>query len=168
MTRPPFEVADIIRAHVLSRVFRGKFVAGLRELHSAGKLAFHRNLEAFAAPAAFASMLRTLFRADWVVYAKRPWRSRARPALSRSHTHRVAISNHRLVALEDGEVAFRWRDLAHRTRRWPTRLALDEFLRRFFLHAPPRGFVLIGTSDRWPTAGARPCCRYASRSVGNS
>ena len=132
------------RRYVLSRVFRGKFVAGLRELHSAGKLAFHRNLEAFAAPAAFASMLRTLFRADWVVYAKRPFVG-AEHALRYlgCYTHRVAISNHRLVALEDGEVVFRWRDSAHKNKKRLMRLALDEFLRRFFLHVLPRGFVRI-------------------------
>jgi len=59
--------------HVLSRVFRGKFVARLRELHAAGKLGFHGDLMSLAAPAAFASLLRGLFRSDWVVYAKRPF-----------------------------------------------------------------------------------------------
>ena len=58
---------------VLSRVFRGKFVAGLRELHAAGKLGFHGGLVGLAAPAAFAAMLRGLFRFDWVVYSKRPF-----------------------------------------------------------------------------------------------
>jgi hypothetical protein len=128
---------------VLSRVFRGKCVAGLRQLHAAGKLGFHGKLAGLATPAAFAAMLRTLFRDDWVVYAKRPFGG-AEHALRYlgGYTHRVAISNHRLVALEDGQVVFRWRDSAHHKKRL-MRLALDEFLRRFFLHALPRGFVRI-------------------------
>jgi Putative transposase len=68
---------------------------------------------------------------------------RARVALSRCYTHRVAISNHRLVALEDGDVVFRWRDSAHKNKKRLMRLTLDEFLRRFFLHVLPRGFVRI-------------------------
>jgi hypothetical protein len=125
-------------------VFRGKFVAGLRALHAAGKLAFHARLESLAAPAAFAAMLRTLFREDWVVYAKPPFGG-AEHALRYlgCYTHRVAISNHRLIALENGEVIFRWRDSAHHNKKRLMRLALDEFLRRFFLHALPIGFVRI-------------------------
>src|SRR5450631_400045 len=129
---------------VLSRVFRGKFVAGLRELHATGKLGFHGGLVGLAAPAAFAAMLRGLFRSDWVVYAKRPFGG-AEHALRYlgCYTHRVAISNHRLVALEDGQVAFRWRDSAHKNKKRLMRLDLNEFLRRFFLHVLPRGFVRI-------------------------
>ena len=128
----------------LSRVFRGKFVAGLRELHAEGKLEFHGNLGSLATPTAFAVMLRTVFRADWVVYAKRPFGG-AEHALRYlgCYTHRVAISNHRLVALDHGDVVFRWRDSAHKNKKRLMRLALDEFLRRFFLHVLPRGFVRI-------------------------
>ena len=95
-------------------------------------------------PAAFAAMLRPLFRSDWVVYAKRPFGG-AEHVLRYlgCYTHRVAISNHRLVALEDEEVVFRWRDSAHHNKKRLTRLALDEFLRRFFLHVLPKGFVRI-------------------------
>jgi len=129
---------------VLSRVFRGKFVAGLRELHTAGKLGFHGGLTPLAASTAFAAMLRELFRSDWVVYAKRPFGG-AEHVLRYlgCYTHRVAISNHRLVALENDEVVFRWRDSAHKNKKRLMRLALDEFLRRFFLHVLPRGFVRI-------------------------
>jgi hypothetical protein len=89
-------------------------------------------------------MLRGLFRSDWVVYAKPPFGG-AEHALRYlgCYTHRVAISNHRLVALEDGEVVFRWRDSAHKNKKRLMRLPLDEFLRRFFLHVLPRGFVRI-------------------------
>jgi hypothetical protein len=138
--RPGF----FLPVRVLSRVFRGKFVAGLRELHAAGKLGFHGGLVGLAAPAAFAAMLRGLFRFDWVVYSKRPFGG-AEHALRYlgCYTHRVAISNHRLVALENGEVVFRWRDSAHKNKKRLMRLDLNEFLRRFFLHVLPRGFVRI-------------------------
>ena len=129
---------------VLSRVFRGKFVAGLRELHTAGKLGFHGKLAALAAPSAFAALLRRLFGSDWVVYAKRPFGGPEQVLRYLGcYTHRVAISNHRLVALENGEVVFRWRDSAHKNKKRLMRLELHEFLRRFFLHVLPKGFVRI-------------------------
>ena len=129
---------------VLGRVFRGKFVAGLRELHAAGKLGFHGGLVPLQAPQAFAAMLRPLYRSDWVVYSKRPFGG-AEHALRYlgCYTHRVAISNHRLVALADGRVTFRWRDSAHKNKKRLMSLTVEEFLRRFFLHVLPRGFVRI-------------------------
>ena len=89
-------------------------------------------------------MLRGLFRSDWVVYCKRPFGG-AEHVLHYlgAYTHRVAISNHRLVDLADGLVTFRWRDSAHKNKKRLMRLPLDEFLRRFFLHVLPRGFVRI-------------------------
>jgi hypothetical protein len=138
--RPGF----FLPVRLLSRVFRGKFVAGLRDLHAAGRLGFHGALAGLAAPASFAAMLRGLFREDWVVYAKPPFGG-VEHALRYlgCYTHRVAISNHRLIALEDGQVVFRWRDSAHHNKKRLMRLALHEFLRRFFLHVLPKGFVRI-------------------------
>src|ERR1035438_527928 len=129
---------------VLSRVFRGKFVAGLRKLHSEGQLGFHGTLAHLQSPRAFAAMLRSLFRCDWVVYSKRPFGG-AEHALRYlgCYTHRVAISNHRLVDLAEGQVTFRWRDSAHKNKKRLMRLPLEEFLRRFFLHVLPKGFVRI-------------------------
>jgi Putative transposase/Transposase zinc-binding domain len=129
---------------VLSRVFRGKFVAGLRQLHAAGQLGFHGALDHLRTPAAFAAFLRPLFRSDWVVYSKRPFGG-AEHALRYlgCYTHRVAISNHRLVSLEEGRVTFRWRDSAHKNKKRLMNLPVAEFLRRFLLHALPRGFVRI-------------------------
>ena len=129
---------------VLSRVFRGKFVAGLKAGFQAGALQFRGSLLHLAEPRAFASWLRTLFRQDWVVYAKRPFGG-PQHALQYlgAYTHRVAISNHRLVALEDGNVTFRWRDSAHGNKKKLMTLSADEFLRRFLLHLLPRGFVRI-------------------------
>ena len=129
---------------VLSRLFRGKFVAGLKSAFHASDLQFHGSLRYLAEPRAFRTWLRTLFRHDWVVYAKRPFGGpeHALRYLG-AYTHRVAISNHRLVALSDGNVTFRWRDSTHGNRKRIMSLPVDEFLRRFLLHLLPRGFVRI-------------------------
>ena len=125
-------------------MFRGKFVAGLRRLHADNKLGFHGKLTTLQSPKAFSAMLRTLFRTDWVVYSKRPFNS-AEHALHYlgCYTHRVAISNHRLVSLEEGRVTFRWRDSAHKNKKRIMSLTVEEFLRRFLLHVLPRRFVRI-------------------------
>jgi hypothetical protein len=125
-------------------VFRGKFVAGLKRAFQDGQLNFHGNLALLATPKTFAAWLRPLFRKDWVVYAKPPFGGPeyVLQYLGR-YTHRVAISNHRLVSLADGKVTFRWRDSAHGNEQKLLTLSLDEFLRRFLLHVLPEGFVRI-------------------------
>jgi hypothetical protein len=128
---------------VLSRVFRSKFVAGLRTLHGGNKLGFHEKLTTLQSPKAFSAMLRSLFRTDWVVYSKRPFGG-AEHALHYlgCYAHRIAISNHRLVSLAEGRITFRWRDSAHKNNKRIMSLTV-EFLRRFLLHVLPRGFVRI-------------------------
>src|SRR6266853_1558659 len=130
--------------NVLRKVFRGKFVDGLRKLHTENRLGFHGTLATLHNPKAFAAWLRPLFRSPWVVYSKRPFGG-AQHALRYlgQYTHRVAISNHRLVALADGIVTFRWRDSAHHNKKRLMTLPVNEFLRRFFLHVLPPGFVRI-------------------------
>ena len=130
--------------HVLRRVFRGKFVAGLKQAFQDRRLSFHGNLAALAQPKIFAAWLRPLFRKDWVVYSKPPFGGPeyVLQYLGR-YTHRVAISNHRLVSFADGKVTFRWRDSAHHNEQKLLTLSLDEFLRRFLLHLLPKGFVRI-------------------------
>src|SRR5882762_82203 len=129
---------------VLSRVFRGKFVAGLKRALQDGRLHFYGNLALLAEPKIFAAWLRPLFRKDWVVYAKPPFGGPeyVLQYLGR-YTHRVAISNHRLVSFVEGKVTFRWRDSAHHNEQKLLTLSLDEFLRRFLLHLLPKGFVRI-------------------------
>ena len=129
---------------VLSRVFRGKFVAALKRACSEGKLRFYGDLKPLVQPKIFSAWLRQLFRHDWVVYCKPPFRGpeHALRYLG-AYTHRVAISNHRLVALADGQVTFRWRDSAHKNKKSLMTLPVEEFLRRFLLHLLPRGFVRI-------------------------
>jgi hypothetical protein len=129
---------------VLKKVFRGKFVQGLKDLHAEHKLSFHGSLTPLQNPKMFAAWLRPLFRTPWVVYAKRPFGG-AQHALRYlgQYTHRVAISNHRLVSLDEGGVTFRWRDSAHKNKKRLMTLPVDEFLRRFLLHVLPPGFVRI-------------------------
>jgi len=130
--------------HVLRRVFRGKFVAALRQAFRDGLLSFQGDLTCLAQPKTFGAWLRPLFRKDWVVYAKPPFGG---PEYVLQYwgryTHRVAISNHRLVSFTEGKVTFRWRDSAHHNEQKLMTLSLDEFLRRFLLHVLPKGFVRI-------------------------
>jgi hypothetical protein len=129
---------------VLRRVFRGKFVAGLKSAFQHGQLRFSEDLALLAQPKIFASWLRPLFRKDWVVYCKPPFGGPeyVLQYLGR-YTHRVAISNHRLVSLADQKITFRWRDSADHNQHKLMTLSLDEFLRRFLLHLLPKGFVRI-------------------------
>jgi len=128
----------------LRRVFRGKFVAGLKSAFQHGQLHLSGDLALLAQPKFFAVWLRPLFRKDWVVYSKPPFGGPeyVLQYLGR-YTHRVAISNHRLVSLADGQVTFRWRDSADHNQKKLMTLSLDEFLRRFLLHLLPKGFVRI-------------------------
>jgi hypothetical protein len=129
---------------VLGIVFRGKFVAGLRNAFHQGELQFHGHLLPLAQPRAFAAWLRVLYRHDWVVYSKRPFGGPEHVLrYLGAYTHRVAISNSRLVALSEGNVTFRWRDSAHGNKKRLMTLAVEEFLRRFLLHLLPPGFVRI-------------------------
>jgi hypothetical protein len=129
---------------VLSRVFRGKFIAGLKTAFQAGALQFHGHLLPLVEPRAFASWLRVLFRHDWVVYSKPPFGGPEHVLrYLGAYTHRVAISNSRVVALANGHVTFRWRDSTHGNKKRLMSLPVDEFLRRFLLHLLPRGFVRI-------------------------
>ena len=129
---------------VLSRVFRGKFVAGLKLAFGQRKLLFPGSLKPLADEKAFHAFLRPLFRQDWVVYAKKPFGGPEHVLhyLAR-YTHRVAISNHRIVNLADGKVIFRWKDYAHKNKKRLMTVTAEEFLRRFLLHTLPRGFVRI-------------------------
>jgi predicted Zn-ribbon and HTH transcriptional regulator len=128
---------------VLSRVFRGKFVAGLKRAFRRKELAFFGAC-LLAQKKAFHTFLRTLFREDWVVYAKRPFGGPEHVLhyLAR-YTHRVAISNHRLIDLTDTHVTFLWKDYAHGSKPRTMTLIHEEFLRRFLEHVLPRGLPRI-------------------------
>src|SRR5213079_1088855 len=127
---------------VLRKVFRGKFVSVLERAFQNGQLNFHADLKLLANPKTFGAWLRPLFREKWVVYLKPPFGG---PAYALQYlgryTHRVAISNHRLVSFIDGQVTFR--DSAHHNQQKLKTLSVDKFLRRFLLHILPKGFVRI-------------------------
>jgi len=129
---------------VLRKVFRGKFVDALKEAFQNGQLNFHAELKLLANPKTFAAWLRPLFRGNWVVYLKPPLGGPeyVLQYLGR-YTHRVAISNHRLVSFADGQVTFRWRDSADGNKQKLLPLSVNEFLTRFLLHILPKGFVRI-------------------------
>ena len=147
-----FDHTQWIRSHsrfflpvdVLSPVFRGKFVAGLKRAFSSHQLAFHGKLKLLAAPKAFAAFLRPLFRHPWVVYCKPPFGGPEHVLkYLGSYTHRIAISNHRLISLDQDQVTFRWRDSAHGNKKRTLTISLTEFLRRFLLHVLPHRYVRI-------------------------
>ena len=131
---------------VLSRLFRRLFLEGLAALHAAGRLAFLGDLAPLADKRAFDAALAPLRRSEWVVYAKRPFAGpEAVLAYLARYTHRVAISNSRLIALDDKGVTFKWKDYRIKGRDRLKTMTLDahEFIRRFLLHVLPSGFHRI-------------------------
>jgi len=129
---------------VLAEVFRGKFVDGLRKAYAKGKLQLHGQFAPLNNERDFKAFVRSLYSTQWVVEVRPPFAGagKALEYLSR-YTHRVAISNQRLVSFQQGRVTFRWRDSAHGNRQRLMTLELYEFLRRFLLHVLPAGFHRI-------------------------
>jgi len=135
---------------VLSRLFRRRFLEELQRLHDTGALRFFGELAALAEHVAFRDWLAPLRKCEWVVYAKRPFAGpQAVLAYLSRYTHRVAISNSRLVAMDERGVSFRWKDYRAKedskgkARRKTMTLAPQEFMRRFLLHVLPGGFHRI-------------------------
>jgi Putative transposase/Transposase zinc-binding domain len=160
----PSRSSFFLPVKVLSRVFRGKFVAGLRRAFRNHQLLFYGECRPLAVEKNFVAFLRTLFQQDWIVYAKPPFGGPEHVLhyLAR-YTHRVAISNHRLLSVSDSEVSFRWSDYAHRSRPRIMTLSPEEFLRRFLQHVLPRSFPRIRYFG-WLANRARghllPLCRF--------
>jgi Putative transposase/Transposase zinc-binding domain len=147
--RPGF----FLSVRVLSRLFRRRFLEELQQLHDRGKLDFFGQHATLADAAAYRAWLAPLRKTEWVVYAKRPFAGpQAVLAYLSRYTHRVAISNRRLVAMDEHGVSFRWKDYRAnkssktdkgRTRHKTMTLAPEEFMRRFLLHVLPGGFHRI-------------------------
>ena len=138
--RPGF----FLPVRVLSRLYRRLFLEKLMAAHRAGKLRFSGDLGGLADVKAFGDHLGTLRRIEWVVYAKRPFAGPATVlAYLGRYTHRVAVSNRRLAALDETSVTFTWKDYAHGAAPRRMTLAADEFIRRFLLHVLPGGFQRI-------------------------
>ena len=129
---------------VVARLFRGKLLAALARARQRGQLQFAGPCAHLADPIAFARLQDDLYRKPWVVYCKPPFAGPEHVlAYLGRYTHRVALSNDRLLAVRDGRVRFRWRDYADGDRVKVMALDVDEFLRRFLLHVVPDGFVRI-------------------------
>ncbi|RWO72501.1 MAG: IS91 family transposase [Mesorhizobium sp.] len=148
---------------VLSRLFRRLFLEHLAKAFDAGQLKFFSDLQALSQRDAFRRYLAPLRKADWIIYAKPPFAGpeQVLDYVGR-YTHRVAISNNRLVAIEDGKVAFRWKDYRHGSRQKVMTVAADEFIRRFLLHVLPGGFHRIryyGFLGNRYRAQKLACCR---------
>ena len=130
--------------YALRKVFRGKVKEALKEAFAKGEIEFHGKLKYLSDPKVFNNFVRDLYRDNWVVHCKRPFGGpeQVLKYLGR-YTHRVAISNHRLVSFENEVVTFTWRDRAHGNVEKKLSLPAEEFLRRFLLHVLPKGFVRI-------------------------
>jgi hypothetical protein len=167
--RPGF----FLHVRVLSRLFRRLFLDGLMELHRAGQLAFFGDLAGLSAAKAFTTWLAPFRKSEWVVYAKPPFGGpKAVLAYLSRYTHRVAISNARLVSADTQTVAFRWKDYRIKSgdRQKVMRLATPEFIRRFLIHVLPpsrqiasqspagqwTGSTGSGITACWPVRPARP------------
>jgi hypothetical protein len=129
---------------VLSRIFRGKFIDGLRRAFKNNRLSFYGECLPLENEKSFAEFLRTLYRQDWVVYAKPPFGGpeHVLQYLAR-YTHRVAISNHRILSVDGTNVTFQWKDYSHHNKQRKMTLTCEEFLRRFLQHVLPKGFPRI-------------------------
>jgi hypothetical protein len=140
---------------VLSRVFRGKFVDSLKRAYRKKRIQFSRANAVLEQPKQFLSFLRRLFLKDWIVYAK-PAFGGAQQVLKYlgRYTHRVAISNHRLLAFDGERVTFRWKDYAHGNKQRKMTLTATEFMRRFIQHVLPRGFFAFVSLGFSPAAVA--------------
>jgi hypothetical protein len=138
--RPGF----FLPVNVLARLFRRLFLQGLERAFEKGKLSFHGACAFLAQPTAFNRLLKSVRAREWWVYAKPPFGGPAQVlAYLGRYTHRVAISNQRLLSLKHGQVTFSWRDNRQGQLRSTMTLSADEFMRRFLLHVLPRGFQRI-------------------------
>ena len=130
-----------VPVNVLARLFRRLFLAALARAYDHERLTFHGTITYLAQPLAFQRLLVSLRRREWWVYAKPPFGGPEQVlAYLGRYTHRVAISNHRLLALKDDRVTFSWKDYARGNQQRPMTLTAEEFIRRFLLHVLPRGF----------------------------
>jgi hypothetical protein len=148
----------LLPVRVLSRLFRRLFLTALADAHAAGRLRFFGEIAGLCCCAAFAGHLAPLWRKNWFVYAKPPF-SGPEAVLSylARYTHRVAIANSRLIALDERGVTFRYKDYRRngQARHSTMTLAADEFIRRFLLHVLPKGFHRIRHYGLLASAGCK-------------
>lgn len=133
-----------IPVRILSRKFRGKFLYYLKQLYGQNRLEFHGNQTYLSDDKEFEKLLSSLYSKEWVVYCKPPFKNAACVVeyLGR-YTHRVAISNKRIVSIEKNTVSFKWRDYKDDSKHKVMTISADEFIRRFLIHILPSGFMKI-------------------------
>jgi hypothetical protein len=133
-----------IPVRVMSTLFRGKFLAALKQMRQTGSLEYYGSAADLAEDRAFKSLLDSLYKTGWVVYAKAPMGGPAQVLkyLGR-YSHRIAISNRRILAISDGRVTFRYKDRQHNDQEKVMTLSVEEFVRRFLMHVLPAGFHKI-------------------------
>jgi hypothetical protein len=131
-----------IPVKVLSKLFRGKFLAFLAEVH--GKLKFFGSAVDLCVPKRFYALIAHMYRTNWVTYCKPPFENASNVIkYLGNYTHKIAISNSRIVKLEDGHVTFKWRDYKDGNKNKLMTVTAEEFIRRFMLHVLPPGFTRI-------------------------
>jgi len=140
----PSRKGFFLSVRVMSALFRGKFLAALKQMRQRGGLEYHGSAAVLVEDNAFKSMLRELYKTGWVVYAKAPMGGPAQVLkyLGR-YTHRIAISNRRILAIADGKVTFSYKDRQKNDQGKVLTLSVEEFVRRFMLHVLPAGFHKI-------------------------
>lgn len=133
-----------IHVKVLSQIFRGKFMAALKQAYTNGTLKFEGEIKPLAQPGNFKTLLDVLYKKDWVVYAKKPFKNVLHIInyLGR-YTHKIAIANERIESVEGNLVSFKWKDYKDASKRKTMSLPAEEFIRRFLLHVLPHGFCKI-------------------------
>lgn len=140
----PCREGFFIPVKVLSRLFRGKVLDYLRKSWETEELGFPSTIAELQDPAQFSALLKDLYCREWVVYAKPPFKD---PEMLLDYlgryTHRIAIGNHRIIKMQDGEVSFLWRDYSDGNKNKIMRLHASEFIRRFLLHVLPEKFVKV-------------------------
>ncbi len=129
---------------IISKVFRGKYLAELKQLRSEGKLEFHGTAEPFKNHYAFKELLDTCYSKEWIPYCKKPFNG-AESVIKYlgKYTHRIAISNYRIKSMTDFSVTFTAKDYKNNGHWKELTLSGDEFIRRFLMHIPPKRFVRI-------------------------
>jgi len=134
----------LLPVKVLSSVFRDKFLDGLKQAHLTNELRFYADCEKLSDSQAFAAFIDELSKKDWVVYSKPPFggAEHVLQYLAR-YTHRVAISNHRIISVDESHVTFRWKDYAHNNQQQTITLTCEKFLLRFLQHTLPKGLPRI-------------------------
>ena len=134
----------LFRVECLSQVFKNKFLADLKQAYKAGKLSFPGRTANLAKPANFYALLRPLYQKNWNVYSKKPFAGPEQllDYLGR-YTHRVAISNNRILSVKNSQITFSWRDRSDGDKLKTLSLPANEFIRRFLLHVLPNGFMRI-------------------------